>query len=143
MVVATLRYADYVLTSQNGIDKYVLYILLKEFREHVMFNRIYVVCGKTYLWCGIDRLASIVQTQYELDIYEDALFLFRSTRSDQFKMLYWNGEVFLLFYKRLENGKLHWPRHQEEVSKLFLAAIECNFVAINKHLLNDMIYLWS
>ena len=33
-VAATLRYGDHVLTIQNGIDKYVLYILLKELRDH-------------------------------------------------------------------------------------------------------------
>lgn len=33
-IAATLRYGEHVLTIQNGIDKYVLYILLKEFREH-------------------------------------------------------------------------------------------------------------
>lgn len=33
-IAAMLRYGDNVLTIQNGIDKYVLYILLKEFRDH-------------------------------------------------------------------------------------------------------------
>lgn len=33
-------------------------------------------------------------------------------------MLYWDGDGFLLLYKRLENGKLHWPRRKEEVKLL-------------------------
>jgi len=34
-VAATLRYGDVVLEIHNGIDKYVLYILMKELQEHV------------------------------------------------------------------------------------------------------------
>lgn len=34
-VAATLRYGDLVLEIHNGIDKYVLYILMKELQEHV------------------------------------------------------------------------------------------------------------
>jgi transposase len=86
--------------------------------DYTKVDRIYIVCGKTDLRRGIDGLASIIQTQYELDVYKDALFLFCGTRSDRFKMLYWDGDGFLLLYKRLENGKLHWPRHHEEVRQL-------------------------
>ncbi|MFC6175776.1 hypothetical protein ACFQAV_02950 [Companilactobacillus huachuanensis] len=34
-VAATLRYGDVILEIHNGIDKYVLYILMKELQEHV------------------------------------------------------------------------------------------------------------
>jgi transposase len=33
-------------------------------------------------------------------------------------MLYWDGDGFLLLYKRLENGKLQWPRKTDEIRKL-------------------------
>lgn len=81
-------------------------------------KHIYIVCGKTDLRRGIDGLATIVQNDYQLDVYSDALFLFCGGRSDRFKMLYWDGDGFLLFYKRLENGKLHWPRQRQEVKQL-------------------------
>ena len=81
-------------------------------------RHIYIVCGKTDLRRGIDGLASIVKNEYQLDVYSDALFLFCGGRSDRFKMLYWDGDGFLLLYKRLENGKLHWPRHRQEVNQL-------------------------
>lgn len=34
-VAATLRYGDVTLKIHNGVDKYILYILMKELREHV------------------------------------------------------------------------------------------------------------
>ncbi|BDP87369.1 hypothetical protein EfmAA818_09650 [Enterococcus faecium] len=32
--------------------------------------------------------------------------------------LYWDGDGFLLCYKRIENGKLKWPRTKDEVRTL-------------------------
>ncbi|BDP70567.1 hypothetical protein EfmAA94_17400 [Enterococcus faecium] len=35
-----------------------------------------IVCGKTDLRKGIDGLASLIQQEYQLELYEDAVFLF-------------------------------------------------------------------
>ena len=79
---------------------------------------IYLICGKTDLRRGIDGLAGVVSDQYELNPYSRALFLFCGTRKDRFKALYWDGDGFLLLYKRIENGRLQWPTTQKEVRRL-------------------------
>ncbi len=81
-------------------------------------NQVYIVCGKTDLRRGIDGLAAVVQEQFELDPYNQALYLFCGTRKDRFKALYWDGDGFLLLYKRLENGRLQWPTNQNAVRRL-------------------------
>ncbi|WP_125766274.1 IS66 family insertion sequence element accessory protein TnpB [Levilactobacillus mulengensis] len=81
-------------------------------------NQVYIVCGRTDLRRGIDGLASVVQEQFELDPYNQALYLFCGTRKDRFKALYWDGDGFLLLYKRLENGRLQWPTNQDAVRRL-------------------------
>ncbi|WP_373306105.1 IS66 family insertion sequence element accessory protein TnpB [Levilactobacillus lanxiensis] len=43
-------------------------------------NQVYIVCGRTDLRRGIDGLASVVQEQFELDPYNQALYLFCGTR---------------------------------------------------------------
>ncbi|HFE9852600.1 TPA: IS66 family insertion sequence element accessory protein TnpB [Enterococcus faecalis] len=76
---------------------------------------IFIVCGKTDLRKGIDGLAAIVQHEYNLDVYDDALFLFCGGRRDRFKMLYYEKDGFLLLYKRLDQGQLRWPRSKKKI----------------------------
>ena len=58
---------------------------------------------------------------FQLDPYEkDILFLFCGRRSDRITGLGWEGEGFLLLYKRLELGGFSWPRIKGESLKVFL-----------------------
>ena len=67
-------------------------------------DRIYIACGYIDLRRGIDELAAIVQQQFELDLFTNPLFLFCGRRRDRIKALYWEGNGFVLLYKRLESG---------------------------------------
>lgn len=76
---------------------------------------IYLACGYTDLRRGIDGLAVIIEQEFKLNPCENALFLFCGRRTDRIKGLYWEGDGFLLLYKRLENGRFNWPRKTEDV----------------------------
>ena len=78
----------------------------------------YIACGYTDLRKGIDGLAALVQSQFQLDPFTNTLFLFCGRRKDRIKALYWEGNGFVLLYKRLESGSFQWPRNGEEVRKL-------------------------
>ena len=79
---------------------------------------VYVACGYTDLRRGIDGLAGIVQQQFKLDPFQEALFLFCGRRKDRIKGLYWEGNGFLLLYKRLESGSFQWSRTGDETKQL-------------------------
>ena len=79
---------------------------------------VYLACGYTDLRRGIDGLAGLVQTRFQLDPFQNALFLFCGRRKDRIKGLYWEGDGFVLVYKRLENGSFQWPRNGEEARQL-------------------------
>ena len=81
-------------------------------------RHVYIVCGKTDLRKGIDGLVLIVEENYGLQLDNDSLFLFCGSRTDRFKGLYWDGEEFVLLYKRFENGNLRWPRHRNDAVSL-------------------------
>ena len=81
-------------------------------------DKAYNACGYTDLRKGIDGLATLVQQQFELDPFTNTLFLFCGRRRDRIKGLYWEGDGFLLVYKRLEQGVYQWPRNKAEAQEI-------------------------
>ena len=79
---------------------------------------VYLAAGFTDLRRGIDGLAQTVQQQFQLNPFQSMLFLFCGRRRDRIKALYWEGDGFVLLYKRLENGSFQWPRSGEEARQL-------------------------
>lgn len=79
---------------------------------------IYIACGYTDMRRSIDGLAALVQQSFRLDPFSDSLFLFCGKRRDRIKALYWEGDGFVLLYKRLERGNFQWPRSESEVRDL-------------------------
>ena len=82
-------------------------------------RRVVLACGMVDLRKGIDGLAQIIGSKYELNPFETGtLFLFCGRRSDRLKGLLWMGNGFLLLYKRFENGSLSWPRTTQEAADI-------------------------
>ena len=73
------------------------------------FSAIYIACGYTDLRYGIDGLAPFMA---------NTLFLFCGRRKDRIKGLVWEGDGFLMLYKRLEAGRFIWPKSEEEMRKM-------------------------
>lgn len=83
------------------------------------FSEIYIACGFTDLRRGIDGLSAIISQQFNLDPFaSNTLFLFCGRRTDRLKGLLWEGDGFLLLYKRLESGAFQWPRNTSEVRNM-------------------------
>ncbi len=78
-------------------------------------EKIYIACGHTDMRKAIDGLAALVEQNFKLSPYENSLFLFCGRRRDRIKALYWEGDGFLLLYKRLESGSYQWPINPEDV----------------------------
>lgn len=82
-------------------------------------KRIFLACGYTDLRKGIDGLAQLVGTSFDLNPFQkDTLFLFCGKRNDRIKGLLWEGTGFLLLYKRLEAGSFSWPRTPQEAAEI-------------------------
>ena len=81
-------------------------------------EHIYLACGYTDLRRGIDGLAQLVQQQFSLDPFSNSLFLFCGRRRDRIKALLWEGDGFVLLYKRIEHGGFQWPRTAQEMRNL-------------------------
>ena len=91
--------------------------MLADACDHV--KKVIVAVGYTDLRKGIDGLAQIVGTRYHMDPFEkDILFLFCGKRCDRIKGLLWEGDGYLLLYKRLEAGAFTWPRSPEDAAEI-------------------------
>lgn len=83
------------------------------------FKHIYIATGYTDLRKSIDGLAMLISTEFKLNPYDEgSIFLFCGKRNYRIKALVFEGDGFLLMYKRLANGKYKWPRSGEEVRNI-------------------------
>lgn len=83
------------------------------------FKKIYLAVGYTDLRRGIDGLAGIIKFQFNLDPFDKGtIFLFCGRRCDRIKALIWEGDGFLLLYKRLNIGAFRWPRSADEAIEI-------------------------
>lgn len=87
-------------------------------RSSVMSNvpavNVYIACGYTDMRQQIDGLAATVSRTFKLDPCSRDMYLFCGRRADRIKALLWEGDGFLLMYKRIERGRFQWPRRESE-----------------------------
>ena len=76
--------------------------------DYVCPGQVYLALGHTDLRKGIDGLAVIIQDHYGMEVKANDLFIFCGRRNDRIKALIWEGDGFLLLYKRLEKGSFGW-----------------------------------
>jgi transposase len=90
--------------------------------------RIWLATEATDMRCGFDRLAERVRAVIGQDPLSGHLFLFRSRRGDRLKILHWDQDGFVLWYKRLEVGVFKLPRVSAGARSLELRASELAMV---------------
>ena len=83
------------------------------------FAGIYIVCGYTDLRYGIDSLAAIIEHKYNGSLFvPNTLFLFCGKSASKIKGLLWEGDGFLLLYKRVDCGHFTWPRNSSDIRSM-------------------------
>ena len=63
-------------------------------------EHIYIAVGYTDMRKQVDGLSALVTTQFSLDPFSNSVFLFCGRNSRVMKALYWEGDGFVLLYKR-------------------------------------------
>lgn len=90
-------------------------------RPHV---HIWLCTGRTDMRCGFDRLAQLAREVTGRDPLSGHLFVFRNRRGDRLKILYWDRDGMVLWYKRLEEGVFKVPRLSAEQRSIQLRPSE-------------------
>ena len=73
--------------------------------------RIYLCCQPTDMRRSFDGLAYMVREIIGQDPLSGHVFVFRNKRGNMLKLLYWDRDGFVIWYKRLEKGTFSWPDH--------------------------------
>lgn len=96
--------------------------------DRAQTSRIWLATEVTDMRCGFDRLAERVRAVIGQDPLSGHLFVFRSRRGDRLKILLWDRDGFLLWYKRLETGVFKLPRGNAGACAVELRASELAMV---------------
>jgi transposase len=95
-------------------------------RDHS--TRIWLAAEAADMRCGFDRLAERVKVVIGQDPLGGHLFVFRSRRGDRLKILVWDRDGFVLWYKRLEAGVFKLPKVEAGACSVELRASELAMV---------------
>jgi transposase len=71
---------------------------------------------------GHDGLVAIVRSVWRLNPFEGHLFVFLGRRLDRVKILVWDRNGFVLYYKRLSQGRFRMPRVPAGASRIEMDA---------------------
>jgi len=76
--------------------------------------QIYIVTGKTDMRKGINGLVTIIQDELNHNPYDKAIYIFAGIRKDRYKIVYFNHDGFVMVNKRIDNGRVKWPKAKHE-----------------------------
>ena len=71
--------------------------------------RIYLGTQPADMRRSFDGLAFLVQQFLQGDPLSGHLFVYRNKAADRIKVLFWDGDGYVIYYKRLEKGTFRFP----------------------------------
>ena len=71
-------------------------------------TKIYVHTKPVDFRKGIDGFASICKSELALDPFSGSMFVFTNKLRSALKILYYDGQGFWIYHKRLSRGKFKW-----------------------------------
>lgn len=80
---------------------------------------------------GLDGLLIMIGEVFEKSPQDEHLFLFRDRTGKKLKGVYWDGNGFMMLYKRLEVGKFQFPKIQLGEMHLGRLQLECLLSGMN------------
>jgi len=79
-------------------------------RKLSQVNKVYLATHGVDMRKQVNGLAAVVQGVFGADLFDGSMFVFCNGNRTIIKILYWDIDGFVLFYKRREQGRFHWPK---------------------------------
>ena len=80
--------------------------------------KIFVALEPTDMRRGFPGLSGEVQATLQQDPLSGHLFLFRNRRRDRIKILFWDGDGYVIYYKLLSRGSFQFPEPSDPNSPM-------------------------
>lgn len=98
--------------------------------------QVYLYSGVVDMRKSIDGLAMLVEQSMALNSMDSKLFVFCNRHRDKIKLLYWERNGFVLWYKRLEQQRFKWLKHREADS-ISISGYELNLLLDGLDIFNN------
>jgi len=84
------------------------------------YDGIYLALGATDLRKAVNGLAMMVEIDFQMDPFSNAIYLFCNRGRNRLKALTWDENGFVLYYKRLDGAgaRLKWPKDPGDVRNI-------------------------
>ena len=86
--------------------------------------RISLCSQPTDLRRSFDGLAAIIEQSLGSDPLSGHLFVFRNKNADRLKLLFWDGDGYVIYYKRLEAGTFRFPATRADQKAVSIRAAD-------------------
>lgn len=87
--------------------------------------RVFVYQAPMDLRKGFEGLGAMVEQAFSMELTSGAYFAFLNRRKDRMKVLYWDGDGLVIWYKRLEKGQFCKPKSEAMINRReFLMLLE-------------------
>lgn len=80
---------------------------------HLCHVQVWVATTPVDMRKSFDALAEVVRSFLKQDPLSGNLFVFRNRGGQLVKVLWWDSQGLVIYYKRLEQGEFRWPRSGE------------------------------
>lgn len=81
-------------------------------------HRFYLFRVATDMRKGFNGLCGLVREHGHLDLMQGDVFMFMNKRRDRIKLLVWDRNGFVVWYKILEQGTFELPHHNSSVKEM-------------------------